>query len=205
MSKASSKKSAKAARAAKAKSRAASAKKSSPRAKAKKAAPKKGRAAPKAKKASKKAPPKKKAAAKASAKKAPTKTAAKKAAVKKPKSLAKTRPATRRDGSGHIDPAHAARLRELSENSHEESEDRGFVPNHRSREPLAEELGEGSVSNMTSGEDGYPEALDEKVDEENGGPFVETSAQEEFARGTDESNIDEATREPFPRTSGGSD
>jgi hypothetical protein len=72
-------------------------------------------------------------------------------------------------------------------------------------EPLAEEFGEGAVSNMTSGEDGFPDALDEKVDEESGGPFVQTSAQEEFARGTDESNIAEATREPFPRTSSGSD
>ena len=205
MSKASSKKSAKAARAAKSKRSTATAKKSSPRAKAKKAAPKKGRAAAKAKKGTKKAAPARAKKARATAKAAPKKAPAKKTAVQKPKARRKTQPATRRDGAGHIDPAHAARLRELSESSHDESEDRGFVNHHRSREPLAEELGEGSVSNMTSGEDGYPEALDEKVDEENGGPFVETSAQEEFARGTDESNIDEATREPFPRTTGGSD
>ena len=33
-----------------------------------------------------------------------------------------------------------------------------------------------------------------------GGPFVETSGNTEFAGGTDESNIPEATREPFPKT-----
>jgi hypothetical protein len=107
------------------------------------------------------------------------------------------------DGSGHVDPAHAARLLELSRENQAVDEDRGFVKGHRSHEAIAEEFGEGAVSNMTSGEDTLPDSLDENSEEESGGPFVETSASEEFAEGTDESNIAEATREPFPKTSGG--
>ena len=107
------------------------------------------------------------------------------------------------DGAGHVDPAHAARLLELSRETHEEDDDRGFVTHHRSQESIAEELGEGAVTNMTTGEDTLPDSLDESSEEETGGPFVETPASEEFAEGTDESNIAEATREPFPKTSGG--
>jgi hypothetical protein len=107
------------------------------------------------------------------------------------------------DGAGHVDPAHAARLLELSRETHGADDDRGFVKMHRSQESIAEELGEGTVTNMTTGEDTLPDSLDESAEEESGGPFVETPASEEFAEGTDESNIPEATREPFPKTSGG--
>ena len=107
------------------------------------------------------------------------------------------------DGAGHVDPAHAARLLELSRETHGKDDDRGFVKRHRSQEAIAEELGESAVNNMTSGEDTLPDANDEATDEETGGPFVESSASQEFAEGTDESNIAEATREPFPKTSSG--
>ena len=108
-----------------------------------------------------------------------------------------------RDGSGHVDPAHAKRLLALSRESRETPDARTFVSAPRSREAIAEELGEGAVSSMTSGGDSLSDTLDESVDEENGGPFVETAASEEFAEGTDESNIAGATREPFPKTAGG--
>ncbi len=39
------------------------------------------------------------------------------------------------------------------------------------------------------------------IPEESGGPFVPSTAGQEFAGGTDESNIPEATREALPRTS----
>ena len=107
------------------------------------------------------------------------------------------------DGAGHVDPAHAARLLEMSRETHGVDDDRGFVKHHRSQESIAEELGEGAVTNMTTGEDSLPDSMDESSEEESGGPFVETPASEEFAEGTDESNIAEATREPFPKTSGG--
>jgi hypothetical protein len=40
---------------------------------------------------------------------------------------------------------------------------------------------------------------DQIVPEELGGPFVETSAAEEFALDTDEANPEDASREPLPR------
>ena len=61
------------------------------------------------------------------------------------------------------------------------------------------ELGESFIETATSGEDG--ERRDRFTAEEVGGPFVVTEAGEEFATGTDESNIAEALREPLPRTS----
>jgi len=51
---------------------------------------------------------------------------------------------------------------------------------------------------MTSGEDTVVDDLNRDVEEDWGGPFLETTASKEFASGTDESNIAGATREPFP-------
>jgi hypothetical protein len=132
-----------------------------------------------------------------------SKKSEKKGGSNSPKARASKRPVVRKDGSGHVDPAHAKRLLALSRQSREAPEARTFVSGPRSREAIAEELGEGAVTNMTSGEDSLSDARDENVEEENGGPFIETAAAEEFADGTDESNIDEATREPFPKTAGG--
>ena len=42
--------------------------------------------------------------------------------------------------------------------------------------------------------------LDQVVEEEQGGPFVETNGAQEFAPGTDASNPKSAKREPFPTT-----
>lgn len=111
----------------------------------------------------------------------------------------------RRDGSGHIDPKYA---RELLEKAREnQNEDDGpeathaFLSRAGSMDPLAEELGEAFVEAATSGEDTEAERHDAITPEEYGGPFVVTNAGEEYADGTDESNIAEATREPFPKTS----
>lgn len=113
----------------------------------------------------------------------------------------KAAPAHGFDGAGHMDPAHAARLLALSREAKEAEADAGaFVKSTGTKDDLAEELGEAAVANMTSGEDQLGTDLEAEVDEENGGPFVETSGNTEFAGGTDESNIPEATREPFPKT-----
>ena len=65
---------------------------------------------------------------------------------------------------------------------------------------LAEMFGEDFVLNATTGGgDAAEEKLDQIVDEEFGGPFIETTAAEEFAQGTDESNPEDAEREPLPR------
>lgn len=116
-----------------------------------------------------------------------------------------TRPIKRRDGSGHIDPRYArellAKARETKNDATDEASGRAFIVGPHSRDELAEELGEAFVEAATSGEEAEPNRHDRITEAEVGGPFIETSAGEEFASGTDESNIEEATREPLPRTS----
>ncbi|RYZ01334.1 MAG: hypothetical protein EOO73_35855 [Myxococcales bacterium] len=100
------------------------------------------------------------------------------------------------DGAGHMDPAHAQRLLELGR-AGKESDDTEAFP-LAAEDDLAEELAETAVSAMTSGEDSLMDELEAEVEEESGGPFIETSGNVEFAGGTDESNIADATREPVP-------
>jgi hypothetical protein len=52
---------------------------------------------------------------------------------------------------------------------------------------------------MTTGEAQTEGAHDQTVEEE-GGPFIETSGKKEFAHDIDESNPEDAMREPFPTT-----
>jgi len=106
-----------------------------------------------------------------------------------------------RPAAGHLEPGHAARLRRISHETDETDTDVGFLSGAHSRDDLTERLGEGAVFAMTSGESQLAGDWDKTVEEEQGGPFVETLAEDEFATGTDESNIAEATREPFPKTS----
>ena len=115
------------------------------------------------------------------------------------------KPIKRRDAQGRIDPRYA---RDLLEKARETRNDdggpeagRAFLKRANSNEELAEELGEAFIEAATSGEESEPGRRERITLEENGGPFVETSGNEEFAVGTDESNIDTATREPLPRTS----
>jgi len=65
---------------------------------------------------------------------------------------------------------------------------------------LAEERGEEVIEKATTGEDEAEEMLDQVVPEEQGGPFVESNAGQEFAYDTDLSNPKGAKREPFPTT-----
>lgn len=105
----------------------------------------------------------------------------------------------REDRPGHLDPRYVAKLREQS--GPREHPPRAFLDTPRSPgDDLAEELGEEVVARATSGEDEGEEALDQIVPEEQGGPFVETNAAQEFAHGTDASNPKGAKREPFPRS-----
>jgi hypothetical protein len=99
-----------------------------------------------------------------------------------------------------MDPAHAERLLELAREGRDTSTADAFVAASETEDDLAEELAEAAVASMNSGEDQLSRDLEASVDEEQGGPFVETSGNTEFAGGTDESNIPEATREPFPKT-----
>ena len=69
----------------------------------------------------------------------------------------------------------------------------------RVEDDLAESLAEEYLSSATRGNETTEEALDDVVPEEIGGPFVETSAAEEFADDTDEANPPDAEVEPLPR------
>jgi hypothetical protein len=167
----------------------------------KKAAPKRvaaKKAAPK-KAAAKKAAPKKAAAKKAVPKRVVAKKAAPKAAVKVPASAkGASQPIRRRDGSGHLDPEYAAKLRRQSGGP--PPMENNFVHGSRSKDDLAEILGEQFVERATTGEEEAEEMLDQEVPEERGGPFVPSTAGAEFAEGTDKSNPKGAKREPFPTT-----
>jgi hypothetical protein len=104
------------------------------------------------------------------------------------------------DGSGHMDPAHARRLLKMAREGKVDAGSGAFIDAPETQDDLAEGLAEAAVSSMTSGEDQLGADLESVVDEEVGGPFLETSGNTEFAGGTDESNIPEATREPFPKS-----
>jgi hypothetical protein len=107
---------------------------------------------------------------------------------------------SRRDGAGHMNPEYAQRLLDLARAGKPDDVEEAFVAADHTTDDLAEELAEAAVAAMNSGEDQLRGDLDAQVDEERGGPFLETSGNKEFAGGTDESNIPEATREPFPKT-----
>ena len=121
--------------------------------------------------------------------------------TKKPPSQPKhAEPIRRRDATGHLDPDYEAKL--LAETGHARTPDdaRAFLAGARSKDALSEQLGEEFVQTATSGEDEGEEVFNQTVPEDQGGPFVETSGNTEFAHGTDASNIKGATREPFPKT-----
>src|SRR4051812_17712422 len=85
------------------------------------------------------------------------------------------------DNAGHLNPAHAAHLLEISRVGKETRPDKAFVGGAKSHDKLAEELAESAVAAMTSGEDQLTADLAAEVTEERGGPFVPTAAGAEFA------------------------
>ena len=147
---------------------------------------------------------KKKAKKKAPKKKVTKKKAAparkKKAAPAKKKAKAK-KPIKRRDATGHLDQDYARDLRRSSQENVEHDDDRAFLVGKNAEDPTAQELGREFVETVTSGEDEGVELRDQDVSEELGGPFVSSTAGQEFADEPDESNPVDATREPFPKTS----
>ena len=114
--------------------------------------------------------------------KAPKGAAAKKAAHEPP-----TNGVRRHDRAGHLDPRYAATLREKSLESRDASDaEPAFVTGASSSDDLAEEFGEEAVETMTTGEDEGGDARNQFVDEEIGGPFVESSGKTEIANDNDE-------------------
>ena len=107
---------------------------------------------------------------------------------------------TRRNGDG-------ARSRPMfvpPHGVHQRTDDaNAFMPDPESgpariRDDLAENLAEDYLQAATQGME-VEEDHDQIVPEEIGGPFVETSAADEFAHDTDEANPEDASREPLPR------
>lgn len=66
------------------------------------------------------------------------------------------------------------------------------------RDDLAEQMAEEFVLSATGAEDAGQDRRNEVMTEELGGPFLEMSADETFAAGTDASNPAGAEREAFP-------
>jgi hypothetical protein len=168
----------------------------------------------------------KKAAAKTAAKtksratrKVRAKTAPKERVTKLPAKARKTGGA-RRTRSAALEPEERELLQSLKNNPrhhrlppdkrHEVPEDeaveregvagRVFVESDTEDEE-AQQLGEEFVRSVTSGEEAESEMEEEAQDEEQGGPFIITTAREEYAYDSDESNPPGAEREPFPRVS----
>lgn len=116
-----------------------------------------------------------------------------------------TQPVKRRDATGHLDPHYErdllAKARASRNSDGDEEALHAFISGSSSSEELSEELGEAYLESATSGGQSEPDRRERVTPDELGGPFVVTSARREFADGTDESNIAEATREPLPRTS----
>jgi hypothetical protein len=81
-----------------------------------------------------------------------------------------------------------------------DADDKAFVGTDTT-EDEAQELGEEFVRSVTSGEEAESEMEEEEAIEEQGGPFVVTSASTEFGFGTDASNPVDAEKAPFPQVS----
>ncbi len=86
-----------------------------------------------------------------------------------------------RDGAGHLNPKVAADL-EARVEEEAPADEHAFLHASRSKEPLAEQLGESFVAQITTGGE---EPVDVVVPEEEGGPFVKTTGKVEFAAGTE--------------------
>jgi len=105
-----------------------------------------------------------------------------------------------RNGAAFVDGAparHAAKRSDPGAAFLPDPYDRARPP-ARAADPLAESLAEDYIASATSAEEIGQDERDEVQTEELGGPFTETTAREEFANGPDESNPEDASREPFP-------
>ena len=108
--------------------------------------------------------------------------------------------ASRRDGAGHIEPRYAAELLARAKESAMAPDGDAFRRPGQREDTLAEPAAQEFLTGATGGDDAVEEAQQEVVEEEFGGPFVESTSDVEFAGGTDASNPEGATREPFPKT-----
>ncbi len=73
----------------------------------------------------------------------------------------------------------------------------------RTRDDLAEMMAEEYLASASSGEEQGQERRDRVVAEELGGPFIQSTAEEEMVDDVDGNNPVDAEAEPFPRAIGG--
>jgi hypothetical protein len=73
----------------------------------------------------------------------------------------------------------------------------------RTRDDLAEMMAEDFLASASSGEEQGQARRDAVVAEELGGPFVQSTAEEEIVDDVDGNNPLDAEAEPFPRAIGG--
>jgi hypothetical protein len=85
----------------------------------------------------------------------------------------------RYDRPGHLDPAHAERLRDLSRAGREEEDDGAFLRASAEEDDVASDLGEAAVANMTGGDADVSNRIEARIDEELAGRFAETFASED--------------------------
>lgn len=95
----------------------------------------------------------------------------------------------------HLSSEEVARAAELLARQRRRPETAAFIGGSSSKDDLAEMLAEQTVEDATGGAQSAEETV---VDEDFGGPFVETSARVQFGHGFDESNIPGAEPAAFP-------
>lgn len=109
----------------------------------------------------------------------------------------------RYDRPGHLEDAHADRLRHLSQRRAGRDEF-AMVFDAVDGDELATELAEQAVTSMVGGGDTWLDTVNAQVDEEEGGPFLETRASKEFASGPEsEDETAGFLREALPTPSAG--
>jgi hypothetical protein len=130
---------------------------------------------------------------------APRAKAGSKASPRGVKAMPPKRPRRKDDGLDRLENEERA-LRRDAENEPEPSamqDSPEYIP-EAMEDSLAEELGEATVESATTGDHADEAIHEEDVPEDVGGPFVRTTASEEFAEGTDPSNPEDAEPAELP-------
>ena len=106
-------------------------------------------------------------------------------------------PLKRRDAAGHLDPTYAQDLLDMARENRNEDDSpassRAFISGSRTSDALANEFGEAFVEAATSGEGSN--RRHRVTPDEHGGPFLYTSAREEFGLDDEELGITDAPPE----------
>jgi hypothetical protein len=108
-----------------------------------------------------------------------------------------------RDAVGHLDAGHQRRLLRLAMGHHNPDGDpesvRAFIAGRKTSDGIGEEMAEAFLASATSGEPCELDRLDQVTEDEAGGPFITTLAEEELAIGSEDSDGYEDTNGPSSR------